>query len=213
MLFLAPQFCVKRGIAMAHAIRSGCLSWIGRFLPKQRIAIRRGAFVRNRDGFAAVEFAMIVPLMFGMLFGIIETGTLFVRATAIDAGIEEAKRLTMTGQIAAVPGGGAEKIAAFKAAFCAQTSWIVDCNEVHFDVRAFTVFGANMMPNPIQNGVFNPGSLAFDPGQPCQIVVVRAYYIYTGMSSFMYNYVSNLGGGKFLMTGSAAFRNEPFGTC
>lgn len=171
-----------------------------------------GRFRRHRSGATAVEFAMIAPLFFGSLFAIMETGTLYLKATAIEAGVEEAKRVTMTGQVAsgATP---AMQLSAFKTAFCNQAGWIISCAAVQFDVRAFTTFGAAAMPNPVVNGVFNPGSLQFDPGKPCQIVVIRAYYETTSVTAMIRNDVANLTGGNVLLAGSAAFKNEPYGTC
>lgn len=169
-------------------------------------------FRRDRRGATAVEFAMIAPMFFGALFAIMETGTLFLRQTALETGVEEAKRVTLTGQIAAA-GGGAEQISAFRAAFCNQVSWLLACDEVKFDVRAFTVFGDAAMPNPVQNGVFKSGDLQFNPGKPCQIVVIRAYYEVSSLTALIRNDVSQLSNGKVLLVGSAAFKNEPYGTC
>jgi Flp pilus assembly protein TadG len=177
-----------------------------------RQALRRRSFGRDRSGATAVEFAMVSPLFFGFLFAILETGTLFLRTTAIDAGVEEAKRVTMTGQIAAA-GGGAASEAAFRKAFCDQVSWLITCNDVKFDVRAFQVWGAAAMPSPVQGGVFNPAGLQFNPGQPCQIVVIRAYYQTMSLTGMIRNDVATLAGGSILLTGAAAFRNEPFGAC
>lgn len=172
----------------------------------------RRRFIRNRQGATAVEFAMIAPMFFGFLFAILETGTLFIRATALEAGVEEAKRVTMTGQVAGA-GGAALQESAFRDAFCNQVSWIITCNDVKFDVRAFTTFGAAAMPNPISSGVFNPAGLQFNPGQPCQIVVIRAYYEVKSLTGFIRNDVANLGSGNLVLGGSAAFKNEPFGPC
>ena len=170
------------------------------------------AFRRHRKGSTAVEFAMISPLFFGMLLAIVETGTLFLRATAMESGVEEAKRVTMTGQIAGA-GAPAAQATAFRDAFCNQVSWILSCSQVQFDVRAFTTFGAAAMPNPIVNGVFQPGTLQFNPGLPCQIVVIRAYYETVAFTALIRNDVANLGSGNVLLGGSAAFKNEPFGPC
>jgi Flp pilus assembly protein TadG len=172
----------------------------------------RRRFIANRKGATAVEFAMIAPLLFGFLFAILETGTLFIRATAIETGIEEAKRSTMTGQIAAA-GAPALQESAFRAAFCSQVDWIIKCEDVKFDVRAFTTFGAAAMPNPVSGGVFNPAGLQFNPGQPCQIVVIRAYYEVKSITGFIRNDVASLSSGNILLGGSAAFKNEPYGPC
>ena len=169
-------------------------------------------FARQRRGATAVEFAMISPLLFGSLFGIMETGTLYLRQTAIEAGVEEAKRLVMTGQIAAA-GAADVQLSTFKAAFCNQAGWIIPCSAVKFDVRAFTTFGAAAMPNPVVNGVFNPAGLQFSPGLPCQIVVIRAYYETTSITAMIRNDVATLNSGNVLLAGAAAFKNEPFGAC
>lgn len=169
-------------------------------------------FVRQRRGSTAVEFAMIAPLFFGSLFAIMETGTLFLKATALEAGVEEAKRVTMTGQVAGA-GAAAIQLSTFRTAFCNQAGWIISCDDVKFDVRSFDVFGAAAMPNPVVNGVFNAGALDFNPGLPCKIVVIRAYYQTTSLTGMIRNDVANLTGGGVLLAGSAAFKNEPYGAC
>lgn len=182
---------------------------VGRPSRLRQLACR---FRRHRRGAVAVEFAMIAPLFFGSLFAIMETGTLFLKSTAIEAGVEEAKRVTMTGQVAS-GASPALQLSAFKTAFCNQAGWIISCDAVKFDVRAFTTFGVAAMPNPVVNGVFNSGALQFDPGKPCQIVVIRAYYETTSVTAMIRNDVANLTGGNVLLAGAAAFKNEPFGAC
>lgn len=169
-------------------------------------------FIRNRKGATAIEFAMVAPVFLGFLFAIMETGTLFLRATALEAGIEEAKRVTMTGQVAGA-GNATLQEAAFRQAFCNQVSWIITCGDVKFDVRSFKTFGIAAMPNPVAGGVFNPANLQFNPGQPCEIVVIRAYYEAKSLTGFIKNDVANLGSGNILLGGSAAFKNEPYGAC
>ena len=188
------------------------ISQTTRGFARLRRALRLKAFRKDKRGATAVEFALISPMFFGLLFAILETGTLFLRVTAIDAGVEEAKRVTMTGQIASAGSPAAQEVA-FRKAFCDQVSWLLACNAVHFDVRAFTVFGASAMPNPVSGGNLNTGGMQFNPGQPCQIVVIRAYYEAMSITGMIRNDVATLNGGKVLLAGSAAFRNEPFGAC
>lgn len=169
-------------------------------------------FRRDRRGATAVEFAMIAPMFFGSLFAIMETGTLYLRVTALETGVEDAKRVTLTGQVAGA-GGAPQQLTAFKTAFCERISWLISCGDVQFDVRAFTVFGDAAMPNPVSGGVFDPSKLKFDPGKPCQIVVIRAYYEVSSITALIRNDVSQLSNGKVLLVGSAAFKNEPYGAC
>lgn len=181
------------------------------WLPR-RLFARLLRFSRANRGSTAVEFAIVGPVFLGSLFAILETGTLFLRSTAIEAGVEEAKRLTMTGQLAA-SGNTTAQQEAFRRIFCSQVDWIIDCSAVKFDVRAFKKFGDAAVPSPIVNGKFESGALNFNPGGPCEIVVIRAYYEAASLTSFIRSDVSNLSNGNVLIGGSAAFKNEPFGAC
>lgn len=169
-------------------------------------------FTANRRGATAVEFAMIAPLFFGSLFAIMETGTLYLKATAVDAGVEEAKRVTMTGQVAGA-GNATAQLSKFKTAFCNQAGWIIDCNSVQFDVRAFQTFGVAAMPNPISGGNFNSGGMQFNTGKPCEIVVIRAYYQTKAITAMIRKDVAQLSNGNVVIAGAAAFKNEPYGSC
>ena len=55
-------------------------------------------FRRNRRGSAAVEFALIAPLFFGMLFAIIETAIVFFAGQLLEQGTAESARLMLTHQ-------------------------------------------------------------------------------------------------------------------
>jgi Flp pilus assembly protein TadG len=182
----------------------------GRSSSLMRRIVRR--LRRDSKGSTAVEFAMIAPLFLGALVAIMETGTLYLRLTALETGVEEAKRVTLTGQVANA-GAAPAQLSAFKTAFCDQVSWLIPCDDVKFDVRAFTTFGVAAMPSPVTNGVFNPANMQFDPGKPCQIVVIRAYYELASITALVRNDVSKLTNGKVLLVGSAAFKNEPYGAC
>lgn len=180
---------------------------------KRRAARAGAAFRRNRRGATAVEFAMIAPLFLGSLFAIMETGTLYLKTTALEAGVEEAKRVTMTGQVAGA-GGAAEQLAKFKDAFCNQAGWIIPCDAMKWDVRAFTTFGAAAMPNRLKaNGTFDDSGLQFNPGKPCEIVVIRGYYLTKSITAMIRNDVAQLSSGEVVLTGAAAFKNEPYGAC
>ncbi len=80
------------------------------------------------------------------------------------------------------------------------------------DVRTFTSFASVTAPQPVSNGTFNPGALQFTPGGPSQIVVVRAYYQWPLIAPLMSQALQTLNGGKVLITSTATFRNEPYGS-
>jgi Flp pilus assembly protein TadG len=184
------------------------VSSAGRAKPSRGRVFPLRRFTRNRSGATAVEFAIVGPLFFGLLFGILETGLLYLKSTAIESGVEEAKRVVMTGQVVAA-GSPAQQLAKFQTAFCDQAGWIIPCADVKFDVRAFTNFAAASMPSPVVGGVFTPGVTQFNPGTPNQIVIIRAYYETTSITAMIRNDVANLNNGNVLLAGSTAFKNEP----
>ena len=62
-----------------------------------RNAIRR--FRRNRRGSAAVEFALVAPVFFALLFAIIETGLMFFAGQVLETGTQDSARLMYTHQV------------------------------------------------------------------------------------------------------------------
>src|SRR5712671_2242535 len=61
-----------------------------------RNALRR--FRRNRRGSAAVEFALVAPVFFALLFAIIETAIVFFAGQVLETVTQDSARMIMTGQ-------------------------------------------------------------------------------------------------------------------
>ena len=61
-----------------------------------RNVLRR--FRRNRRGTAAVEFALIAPVFFGMLYAIIEAAIVFFAGQVLEQATAESARLMLTHQ-------------------------------------------------------------------------------------------------------------------
>ncbi|MEN3364062.1 MAG: hypothetical protein V7606_1336, partial [Burkholderiales bacterium] len=61
-----------------------------------RNALRR--FRRNRRGSAAVEFALVAPVFFALLFAIIETAIVFFAGQVLETVTQDSARLILTGQ-------------------------------------------------------------------------------------------------------------------
>ena len=61
-----------------------------------RSALRR--FRRNRRGSAAVEFALVAPIFFGLLFAIMEVALMFFASQVLEKVTQDAARMIMTGQ-------------------------------------------------------------------------------------------------------------------
>ena len=170
-----------------------------------------GRFARNTRGAAAVELALVATPFFALLFGIIELALIFLVSSSLENATMQAARTIRTGQLQS---GGAATSAAFKTAICNNFGWLQsDCSaNLSVDVRTFSTFQSVTAPQPVSGGVFNPAALTFTPGGPTDIVVVRAYYQWPLIAPLMSQALQQLNGGKVLITSTATFRNEPYGS-
>lgn len=170
-----------------------------------RKALRR--FRRNRRGSAAVEFALVAPVFFALLFAIIETAIVFFASQVLETVTQDSARFIMTGQ--AQTGGYSQS--QFKTYVCGKIGVLFDCvNGVYVDVQSYPGFSNVSISDPIDGGKNFVSPNNYNPGGPGDIVVVRLFYqwplIVTGLG---YN-IANLTGSKRLLTATAAFRNEPY---
>ena len=163
-------------------------------------------FRRNRRGSAAVEFALVAPVFFALLFAIIETGLMFFASQVLETITQDSARMIQTGQAQTASYTQAQ----FQSYVCSQISALFSCANVYVDVErypAFTNVTINSQIDASNNFINN---MQYSPGGPGDIVVVRLFYQWplfvTGLG---YN-ISNLAGSKRLLTATAAFRNEPY---
>jgi Flp pilus assembly protein TadG len=164
-------------------------------------------FRRNRRGSAAVEFALVAPVFFALLFAIIETAIVFFAGQVLETVTQDSARMIMTGQ--AQTAGYTQ--AQFKSYVCGKISVLFDCvNGIYVDVKSYTAFSNVAISDPIDAGKSFVAPNNYSPGGPGDIVVVRLFYqwplIVTGLG---YN-IANLSGSRRLLSGTAAFRNEPY---
>jgi Flp pilus assembly protein TadG len=190
---------------MLDAARSKIAERMRRLMPG-RIARR---FVRQQDGAAAVEFALVAAPFLALLFSILETAFVFFAGQTLEAATANSARLIMTGQ-AQSQGFSQDQ---FKTAVCSRIFGLFDCaNGVYVDVKTYNSYGAISNTAPITNGVLDPAKTGYNTGDVGSIVVVSLYYqwpIYVSM--FNSNLASsNLSGGNRLLTATSVFRVEPF---
>lgn len=180
-------------------------------------------FRRSRAGSAAVEFALVAPVFFALLFAIIETGMVFFANQVLETVTQDSARVIQTGQ-AMTPGGisttqtGPLTEAQFQQqVVCPDVPVLFNCNNISIDVESYPptqAWPASFSNQIDSNGNFIANNLQYNTGGPCDVVIVRLFYQWplfvTGLG---YN-ISNLAGNKRLLWGSAAFRNEPYaGVC
>ena len=168
-------------------------------------AVRR--LVRQQDGSAAVEFALVAAPFLALTFAIMETAVVFFSGQALETAVADSSRLIMTGQ--AQTQGFSQST--FKDAVCAKIFGLFDCqNGVYVDVKTYTSFSSVNMTNPVDaNGNF-VNDFTYQAGGPGDIVVVRLFYqwpVYVALLGFD---LHNMTGGKRLLVATSAFRNEPY---
>jgi Flp pilus assembly protein TadG len=163
---------------------------------------------RAKSGSAALEFALIAPVFFLFLMGIIETGVIFFGNSTLQFAADDVARQIRTGQVQA----GNMTATQFRTIVCNDIGSILACNaNLQIDVETFTDFtGASMTPALDANGNLNPALDNFNPGTSCQVAIVRLFYTWHVITPLMQPLLGNLPGGNHLLTASGAFRNEPF---
>jgi Flp pilus assembly protein TadG len=169
-------------------------------------------FGRNGKGSAIVEFALVAPLFIALLFAIIETALMFFASQVLETITQESARQIMTGQSQAA---GYSATTFLTNVVCPQIPALFTCANVYVDVESDPAQFSNLTTTyPVTSGSFDPTKLNFNMGVSCSVVTVTLYYQWqifvTGLG---YN-ISNLNGGKRLLSATAAFRNEPYnGAC
>lgn len=170
-------------------------------------------------GSAAIEFALVAPVFFALLFAILETALMFFASQVLETAAQNAARVVLTGQAQAQSGSvsgcqttpGATLACdqtTFKAYVCAQIPALFDCSKVFVDVVSSNSFGALNLTSYGDSCNFNPTGMQYNAGASGQVVVVRLFYqwplIVTGLGY-------NMGcSNKRLLVATTAFKNEPF---
>jgi Flp pilus assembly protein TadG len=162
--------------------------------------------VRQQDGAAAVEFALVAAPFLAMVFAILETALVCVAGQALETAAADSARLIMTGQ---AQNAGYDQVK-FKEAVCAKIYGLFNCNGgLHVDVKNYPSFASIPTAKPITNGNMDT-NFGYSPGNPGDIVVVKLMYQWPVYVSLLGLNLSDISGGKRLLMSTVAFRNEPY---
>jgi Flp pilus assembly protein TadG len=152
-----------------------------------------------------LEFALVAPVFFALLFAIIETAMVFFASQVLETITQNSARQIFTGQAQQASTTQAQ----FATYVCSQIPALFDCNSVFIDVEsASSSSSVNFADCTDVAGNFVTPQ--YSPGGAGDTVVVQLCYRWpifvTGLG---YN-IANLPGSKRLLRASAAFRNEPY---
>ncbi|NJL07720.1 MAG: pilus assembly protein [Methylacidiphilales bacterium] len=164
----------------------------------------------DETGTTAVEFGIVALPFFAILFGIIETGMVFLAGLVLDNATTQASREIFTGQVQTQNLTKEQ----FKEKLCANVPALLDCaNGVMIDVQSSLTEIPKLTPPKDADGNLTATGDTWDPGVKNSYVVVRALYQYpiliSGIGPIDFH-LDDLAGGKRLLVSTIVFRNEPY---
>lgn len=169
-------------------------------------------FRRHRRGSAAVEFALVAPVFFALLFAIIEVAIMFFATQVLETITQQSARAILTGQAqnGIPPLTGPLTQGQFKSYVCSQIPALFTCANVSVDVESYASFANVAINSPLDGSGNFTGGLNYCPGNAGDIVVVRLFYQWPLFVTGLGFNMSNMAGNKRLLSATAAFQNEPF---
>lgn len=164
----------------------------------------------SRSGSAAIEFAVVAPVLFLFLFGIIETGVLFFASASLQNATDDTARLIRTGQIS-----GTLTASTLKSYICSEISGLIPASNcsanLQVDLRAYSDFSSATYPSVTKaDGTLDTTSLSVQSTGSCQVVLMRSFYPWSIMTPLMAPLLENMPNGQYLLAAAAAFRSEPY---
>lgn len=181
------------------------------FISRAAAVVSLTRFRDNKRGSAAVQFALVAPIFFALLFAIIETSLVFFAGQVLETGTQDSARLMLTHQA----GDSNMTQAQFTTNLCNRVSVLLNCAGLYIDVKTYPEGTAITITSPIDNSGNFVNSFSYqapDSGSK-QTVVVRAFYQWPlYVTQLGYN-IANIGRGgnnsKYLLAATSAFRVEP----
>lgn len=165
-------------------------------------------FWRERRASAAVEFAIVAPLLIGILISTLETGIYFFAQNVLQTAAVQSGRQFLTGQAQA----GNLTAANFASGVCPMIKALFNCAGLMVDVNTYSSFsGANVSTPTLtynaQGQVTNAWN--YNLGAPGQIMVLRLMYQWPVVTGPLGLLIPNVSNGTALVMGITAFRVEP----
>lgn len=170
----------------------------------RRILTRRCTRRGRKSGSVALEFAILFIPFFFLLMGTVEMMVYFVVSGSLDDATVIAARDIRTDQ----PGMRTDPDAV-RQRICDNLVPFVDCRSIYIAGQRYGDFKSIRPINPINNRVFNPASVRYEPNFSNDIYLLTAYYDLHFFTPFIGQFFSNIDGNRRLMVSSFAFRNEP----
>lgn len=158
----------------------------------------------GRRGATAIEFALVSPVLFVLLFAIIETSLVYLQWVVLEGAVREATRLIRTGQVF----DASSPVDVFQDELCRTFIQIVRCSDAVYYVTGADSF-AGLTTVDLFNADGTPRTASFTNPGPNETVLVQVGYRW----EFLTPFIGELLGGTdnaIVISSTAVFRNEPF---
>lgn len=163
--------------------------------------MRYSPFLSDRRGAAAVEMALVLPLLIGLIMGAVEIGLVGLTSNTLDNALQHAARMVRVGESDA-PASASD----FKSQVCAEMFDARDSclSRLMISVRKFPDFAS------AQAAAGDVATDQFDAGGPGDIVLVKATYQWPFFVPFFDVGFQQAGPMTILLDARTAFKNEPY---
>jgi Flp pilus assembly protein TadG len=173
-----------------------------------------GAFIKDRKGATAVEFALIAAPFLAIIVALMQTFLLFFAQSQLENAVRKSGRQILTGQVQTqdVSLTPTQAMAAFKQTVCNNAAVLFKCAGLMVDVRVasqWSAADASMPTLTYDNSGNVTNAWQFNPGNAGDIVVLRVIYLWpVFFGPIAFNMANQANGSRAIMA-SAAFQNEP----
>lgn len=187
--------------------------------------IRSRRLARNEDGATIIEFAIVAPVFFLLLMGVIEFGLIGLHSVALDAAVAQTSRVASIGN---VPNGYPDRVSYIESELRRRTQNLINSDRVVISANLLSAGGAPTPPDiclsepPTIGGNCPPGTpyenvngiagyqgaaQAVTLGQSGDIVEIRAAYPWRVQVPILKDLFGE--NGALLLTSSTVVKNEP----
>ncbi len=167
--------------------------------------------VRNRDGSAAIEFAIVAPVFLAILMSTFEVGWFFFANSQVDAAVLDASRLVRTGTPQQT---GIDKDEFFDIV-CPKVSFLGPCqSRLTVEVKNYPSF--TDLANDTAGAVCRDddptiiNAIPYEPGTEQSIVRVRLCFLYDTINPAVGVNLAESANGRRALVSTYVFRNEPY---
>ena len=180
-------------------------------------------FKQSEKGVFSVEFALTLPVMLALIFGITEIGLIMFTQSLMEGALRDASRYGITGQVS----DPEARLVEIKSIIADRTGGLVDMDTAVVEVLTYPSFSrigeGEVYLDGNGNGNYDPGETFTDengngtwdadigdagPGDANDVVLYRISYDWPIIANYTKGYFTS--DGSLPLKASIAVRNEPW---